>query len=57
MLAVPESLSQAFEARSVVGRATSFRCPTFQCSGMGKLIVISIFNHRNVGHKQHAQPF
>ncbi|MDD1644339.1 MAG: hypothetical protein LUQ29_13895 [Methylococcaceae bacterium] len=45
---------------SRVGRATVLSLPDISGfdkeTAVGKPIVISIFNHRNVGHKQYARP-
>ena len=45
---------------SMTGRATVLSLPDISGfdkeTAVGKPIVISIFNHRNVGHKQHARP-
>ena len=37
-----------------IAEATAFRCLTFRHTMMGKSTTIS--EHRNVGHKKHAQP-
>ena len=45
---------------SRVGRAKVLSLPDIsefdKGTAVGKPIVISIFNHRNVGHKQHVRP-